>query len=238
MNSDSFAQLMGFVLAATGHKLDDDSIESWRVLLSDIPDSALSKAMKRAACECKAFPSVALIREYAADAQHGVPSDNADVWPKVLEAVRYFGYVGRDRAKAKIPPLVWKALGGDIGWEHLCEMEADQRATFAAQFRERYRELKASETRDRRLPDSLRPRIDNTPVKGLPEPKAALPAPEPTMPPTDAEMQEAWDRMERAKLSIFREPTEAKPVVDGEEFERRRQQQLEAAAELARRAAQ
>lgn len=228
MNADNFAQLMGFVLAATGHKLDDDSIESWRLLLSDIPDSSLTRAMKRAACECKAFPSVALIREYAADAQHGVPSDNADVWPKVLEAVRYFGYVGRDRAKTKIPHLVWKALGGDIGWEHLCEMEADQRATFAAQFRDRYRELKSSETRDRRLPEALRPRIDNTPVKGLPEPAKALPAPEPPQ-PTEAEI-------ERAKLSVFREPVEPKQV-DAADFEARRAAMVKAAELLIQRKA-
>ena len=65
----------------------------------------------------------------------------------------------RDEAKRVIPPPVWQALGGDPGWSWICDMTPDQRPAFAAQFRDRYRELAEREQRQQRLPEDLRPAI-------------------------------------------------------------------------------
>src|SRR5690606_7127420 len=96
---------------------------------------------------------------------------------------------------------------------------------FAAQFRDRYRELRATEDRNRRLPEHLRPAIDNTPVAGLPEPQKELPA-------LPAPAQPTEEQIERAKtLRIFRDPVEATAVSE-EELERRRAAQVAAAKRM------
>lgn len=217
MTTRDFAPLMGGLLAATGTKMAPQDIETWRRLLTDIPDEALRRAMTRACCECKAFPTVALIRELAAEEQHGITGTNADVWPHVIKAVRHFGLYGKERAKEAIPPLVWRALGGDVGWEWLCDMEPRERTTAASQFRDRYRELKAAEDRDRRLPQSLRPRIDNDPVRGIPEPKAK-----------SIEHVEEPVPLQSVPIPAMRQiPSEPEPI-STEELERRRSAQIEA----------
>lgn len=224
MTPERFAELMGGLLCATNHKMDAKGIEVWRRILADIDDASLSRAFHRAACECKGWPTPALIREYAAAVECGEVATLQDVWPSVLKAVRHFGIYGKAEAKKAIPADVWKCLGGNVGWEWLCEMEPDQRAAYAAQFRDRYREHKAREERDRRLPESLRPRIDNTPVRGLPEPKPeplALPAPP----------QPSADQVAAAKLRVFRDAPEA-AVIDDAAIESRRQNQIAALKQM------
>jgi hypothetical protein len=217
---------MAQLTAAVGKAFSADEIAAWYGLLNDIDDAALEAGFGRACRECEGFPSVALIRRFACDLQHGEQSSIPDVWPKVLEAIRYFGFYGKAGARNAIPANVWKALGGDVGWEHLCEMEADQRTAFAAQFRERYREIREREQRDRRLPEHLRPRIDNTPVRGLPErglpEPLALPAPD----------QPTAEQVEAARLRVFRS-AEPEPVIDEAAIEANRQRQIDVARRMA-----
>ena len=222
----------------------DFSVEEravWLKYLGDIPDEALTKAIRRAGCECKGFPTVALVRGFAAEASAGVVDTQGDTFARVSEAVRRFGpclpcvpkcdRCREDLARKHIGEVGWVAVRAMGGWSSVCNTETDQMGTLRAQYREAYRAAAERETHLRSLPESLKPRINNASSRGLPEPSVPLPELRALPQPTEAEI-------ERAKLSIFREPTEAKSVVDGEEFERRRQQQLEAAAELARRAAQ
>lgn len=216
---------MAQLTAGTGKGFSSDEIEAWFNLLSDVPDASLEVGFARAARECEAFPTVALIRRLAAEAEHGKTSSSADVWKSVLAAVRRFGIYQKAEAREHLGPMVWQAVGGNTGWEHLCDMEADQRTHFAAQVRQRWEQLSSEETKNRALPEEYRPRIDNTPVQGVleqPKPSRALPSPPQPTP----------EQIEKAKMMpVFRDPVPAKPV-DGEEFERRRAAQIEAAKRL------
>lgn len=231
MNPNEFATLMGGLIACTAYKVEDKRImEIWRRNLADLPDDALRSAFGRACSECKAFPSVALIREYAAAAQHGDVETHADVCRRVSDARRKFGPClpcvpkcsdcRADKARKHIGELGWKAVQAMGGWSSACDVHTDDLGTWRAQLREAYRVIGEREQRDRRLPEHLRPRIDDTPVRGLPEPKPeplALPAP---APPTAEQVNAA-----AMKLRVFRDATDPQPI-DEQAVEASRQRQI------------
>lgn len=204
MKPDKFGPLIGALMAATGAKLSVTDIEAWRRLLADLPDKELAAALTRAACECVAFPSVALIRRLAGEAAHGRTEMPGEAWERVLRCVRTFGFYQREKAREELGPLAWAACGGDVGWEHLCDMETDQRTHYAAQFRQRWEAGAGEESRVRALPASLVPRVNNQPVREIPEAppqRKALPAPPQ---PTAAQIDKA------KLLRVFRDPSEVR----------------------------
>ena len=226
MNAHSFAELMGHLISATGKKMATKEVESWRRLLSDIPDEHLKSAILRAACECEAFPSVALIRRLAAESRYGATPTSAVAWERVLSAVRRHGIYEPEKAREFVGLLAWRAAGGDQGWRHLCDMEADQRTHFAAQFAKRWDQLATTVEKRRALPARLRPKIDAVPAPKLPEPETkSLPAPRPAessaretvrfrdIPPpvvvSEADIERRKADQERAAKALIRRRAEA-----------------------------
>jgi hypothetical protein len=126
MDPDEFAPLIGGLMAATGLNLTDRGIEVWRRDFLDIPDDVLRSAFRRARYECKGFPTVALIREYAAQVVCGVLPTHGEAFGRVMKAARCFGrcvgcvpHCGKkcveQRAERYVGPLCWRAvrsLGG------------------------------------------------------------------------------------------------------------------------------
>lgn len=150
MSPEKFGVIIGGLMACTGLRLSIDDIEIWRRYLEDIPDDVLKAAFDRACSECKAFPSVALIREYATD-QIEPNEPHAIAWESVRLLIRKYGYYEKPEAKKRIPDLVWTAIGGDPGWYDLCKM--DNPGIMFSQFRSRYEELKQRERKRLALPN-------------------------------------------------------------------------------------
>lgn len=175
-NIDRLLVIVEQVEAATGRKWTEQQTAIWLSVLSDLPIDAVNAGYKKWSATFEGgWPMPATIRRLAIETMGGQITSVSDAWEPLLRCVRRFGYYGKAEAKAVIPPLVWRALGGDVGWDHLCEMEAGQRATYAAQFRQRYQELHDQEQRARALPEHLRPRINNEPVSRLDSPPVPMP---------------------------------------------------------------
>lgn len=230
MTPEKFGPLMGGLVMATGAKFEEDDFEVWRRFLDDIPDAVLEAAMNRAIRTCKAFPSVALIREIAAEIGHGVPDTQADTFARVKEAMSRFGKClpceprcsncVEDRARKHIGELGWRAVRGLGGWGSVCNTHTDDMATLRAQFRGAYEAAAAREQRERLIGGPEPTRINNTPVHAMPEPPKALPHFAPPVQPTPEEI-------ERVKtLRIFRE-ADPKPSGEREVDEASRQRQAE-----------
>ena len=134
-------------------------LDVWFDALADLPIGALRTAIEIFIRDGDDWPTPAKLRRLAVEARDGEARSHADVWPRVLKALRHFGQYRAAAARDAIPATVWQAIGAEAGWQHLCDMREDQRSTFAAQFRERYRDLDQREQRHRRLPASLRPRL-------------------------------------------------------------------------------
>lgn len=171
MEARAFAELMGGLIACTAHKMSTRDVEIWRRHLSDFSDEALRVAFDRACAECKAFPSVALIREFAAQATHGTLPSHGEVFDRVMKAVRRYGACAncephcgekcREKiAEAFIGPVGWRAVRSLGGWRAVCDSDPNQRGTLRAQFRTNYETLAARETQLRALPEHARPKIE------------------------------------------------------------------------------
>lgn len=186
--------------AATGRTWTEKQSAIWLSALKDLPIGAVEIGYKKWLATYEGgWPMPATVRRLATEALSGVVTGVSDAWEPLLRCVRRFGCYGKPEAKRLIPPLVWRALGGDVGWDHLCEMEAGQRSVYAAQFRQRYQELIDQEQRTRALPEALRPRINNEPIAAI-EGRPAVPMPR-LKSPEDVEDRVAMERARQLKLT-------------------------------------
>lgn len=209
MTQADMAKQLAFLSSATGKRFEQGDVVLWCDMLKDLPDAAVKAAVARYVRERKDFPTVSDIRQMAAEAQAGELDEAAAAFDRITKAVRRYGSYDRDGAKASVDPLTWAAMEAAGGWGWVCDLTADNRQTYAAQFRMAYQALAGREERHRRLPAALRPGITNeTPMVSLPRPQAkpegrpkALPAPPQ---PTDEQLAKAL------RLRVFRDPAEAR----------------------------
>lgn len=221
--------LMAYLSSATGKRFEPGDVKLWRGMLNDIPFPVLERAVHRYCRERKEFPTVSDIRDMAAEAQTGELDEAAGAFERLTKAIRRHGSYDREGAQRALDPLTWAAMEAAGGWGWACDLTAENRQTYSAQFRMAYQSLAGREERHRRLPAHLRPGITNgTPMVSLPQPKPE----KPSRPALPAPEQPAEAAVDKAKLlRVFRDPVAAPPVSE-EEFQRRKAEQAERARKL------
>ncbi len=162
---DEFAQVMGFVAAATGKSLSPESQVVYFDLLGDLPMSVLQLAARKVCLRHRypTFPSVADIRSCAVEVSRGevAAGTGAEAFAQAWSAVRRIDPEidgSFERATKGLPPLVVKAMLA-MG---VCSMVAssDPVGVIRGQFLRIYEQLAESERQKQILPERDRQAIE------------------------------------------------------------------------------
>jgi hypothetical protein len=169
---DEFAQVMGFIAAATGKSLSVESQVVYFDLLGDLPMSVLQLAAKKVCLRHRypTFPSVAEIRACAVEVGRGevTAGTGAEAFAQAWSAVRRIDPEiegSFERATKGLPPLVVKAMLA-MG---VCSMVAsgDPVGVIRGQFLRIYEQLAESERQTQAIPERDRQAIEkNKPAIG------------------------------------------------------------------------
>ncbi len=117
---------------------NQQAMELWYRELQDIPANVAEAALRKWVATNKWSPSIAELREAAAEVRHGEVPDWGEGWKQVLNAIRVYG---RERPKSAIASM--HPIAGEVaermGWWNLCvstNQDADR-----ANFRMMYESL-------------------------------------------------------------------------------------------------
>lgn len=129
--------------------LEEDRFRLYVMMLSDIPPSILSAAVKKLIMTNKFLPSIAEIREVAYGIK-GIISgtaapDESEAWGEVVKAIQSVGYYG----KPKFSHEAITVAVNNIGWQDICMTTNDGMNTLRSQFRRAY-QLAAQRQKDNR----------------------------------------------------------------------------------------
>jgi hypothetical protein len=94
----------------------------WDKMLSDIPYQLAEKALVKVLSTAKFFPTVAEIREAAAEITNPLPITAAEAWGQVMEAVRKFGSYRPTEAMEWLSPEV-AVMVRRFGFVDICRSE-------------------------------------------------------------------------------------------------------------------
>lgn len=109
LSRQQWAVCAGFISAATGRIMPEETLEAYYAMLNDIPCEALQIACRRAiqSEETTWLPAVGLLRKFAAEAMYGVLLPAREAWEQLKDA-----YAGdwwgdnRDAINATLPEFV------------------------------------------------------------------------------------------------------------------------------------
>jgi hypothetical protein len=172
--------------------------ELWAKMLGDIPYQLAEKALMKVLATARYFPTVAEIREAAAELQHGRPMTADEAWGLVAEAVRRYGYYREQEALASLPPEV-AVIVRRFGWQEICACEEPD--VIRGQFRRAW-EINSGQAREIAvLPAPIRELIEaHSATMALPEPKPRkLPEPPKSLPGPPAPDNVVFLHLERVK---------------------------------------
>jgi hypothetical protein len=171
---------------------DDAARDTWYSLLNDIPMSIAEVVLKKWVTTQKWPPTIAELRELAAEIQHGRLPDWGEGWEQVLQAkeeARYTipkGYIERVRKYLtdtlgcdptayleyqeadpldELDPITRKAVES-IGWERI--LREDNSAMMMSIFRKTYETIANRETEATQMPALIRDMIDNLGAENVP----------------------------------------------------------------------
>lgn len=144
-----------------------EQIDWWYELLGDIPGQVAMMALKKYALSNKFTPTIAEIRQYAADLMEDRIPDADEAWGEVNKAIRHYGYMNEAAALESFSDPVRRAVE-NIGWQNICQSPYDQVNTLKAQFRGAYEAEYRRSLEVHKMPQRLR--IEQTALQA-----AALP---------------------------------------------------------------
>lgn len=113
------------------------AMELWYRELCDIPFDVAEAAMRKWVSTNKWPPTIAEIREQAAEIQYGKMPDWGDGWQQVQRALRKYGYYRQKEAMESLDPFV-RDIVRRIGFTNLClsTNESADRANFRMLYEE------------------------------------------------------------------------------------------------------
>ena len=148
----------------------DKMITVWWEMLSDLPKSAVSAALKRHSAVSQFAPSIAEIRKAVADMTAPDGRTGIDEWNDVAKALRNSAYDSAEQFR-KLSPIAQRLVGSPMQLKEwgLAE-DAATISVAKAQFLKGYEVLKRRENETKQLPESIRNLlIGRDPVKELVE---------------------------------------------------------------------
>ncbi len=161
MTRHEFVSCMAYLAAGIGKSVSAETAEVYWSLLGDLPPAALQTATQRVLLEHRwsTFPSVAELREAAAETLRGIVSDltAAEAWALVWKTAGRIDPESEgsiERQIAKLPPLVREAMQ-TFGIPSLC-YGREPVGVIRGQFMKVFDQLAAREKRLATLPDSIK----------------------------------------------------------------------------------
>lgn len=101
---------------------DADAFNMWFALIGDLPYEVCNVSVQKYMLTNKFPPTVADIRELAANVVSGDPLTWGESWERAINAVRRYGYMNPGEAMASLDPVTRKCVDS-IGYMTLCTSE-------------------------------------------------------------------------------------------------------------------
>lgn len=101
---------------------NNEAMQLWFRELNDIPFNVAEAALRKWVSTNKWSPSIAEIREAAANIQNGEIMDWGEAWEQVCTAIRHYGFYEPKKALDSLDPLTRKVVK-QLGFRNICVSE-------------------------------------------------------------------------------------------------------------------
>jgi hypothetical protein len=139
------------------------AMELWFQQLQDIPYQVAEAALNKWVATNKWSPSIAEIRESAAEVSHGEIPDWGNGWEQVLIAIRKYGSYRISEAMESFDPITRQCVER-LGFKNICMSE--NISTDRANFRMIYEQLSERKKRESQISVNLKQLITTIQQKG------------------------------------------------------------------------
>lgn len=143
---------------------DADAFNMWFALIGDLPYEVCNVSIQKYMLTNKFPPTVAEIREMAANVVGGDPLTWGESWERALNAVRRFGSYNKVDALNSLDPLTRKCVES-IGYMELCMSENIM--VERAHFQKVFEVYQKREQTDKQMPVALQQAISKLQLKGM-----------------------------------------------------------------------
>ena len=143
---------------------DQDAFNMWFALMGDLSYEVCNVAIQKYMLTNKFPPTVAEIRELAANVVNGDPLTWGESWERALNAVRRFGSYNQAAALDSLDPLTRKCVDS-IGYMQLCMSENIM--VERAHFQKIFDIYQKREQTDKQMPLQLQEAISRLQIKGV-----------------------------------------------------------------------
>lgn len=143
---------------------DADAFNMWFALIGDLPYEVCNVSIQKYMLTNKFPPTVAEIREMAANVVGGDPLTWGESWERALNAVRRFGSYNKVEALNSLDPLTRKCVES-IGYMELCMSENIM--VERAHFQKVFEVYQKREQTDKQMPVALQQAISKLQLKGM-----------------------------------------------------------------------
>jgi hypothetical protein len=122
-------------------------------LLGDLPADVLATAARQAILENRypVIPTAGTLRQLALELMEPAALQAMEAWELTRKAISRYGYANETRAMATLPEPV-RSVVQSLGWQSLCDADADNISTVRAQFRDAYNAIAGRQKREALLP--------------------------------------------------------------------------------------
>ena len=145
---------------------DQDAFNMWFMLMGDLPYEVCNVAIQKYMLTNKFPPTVAEIREIAANVVGGDPMTWGESWERALNAVRRYGSYNQAAALDSLDPLTRKCVDS-IGYMQLCMSENIM--VERAHFQKIFDVFQRREQTERQMPLGLQEAISRLQIKSMDE---------------------------------------------------------------------
>ena len=145
---------------------DQDAFNMWFMLMGDLPYEVCNVAIQKYMLTNKLPPTVAEIREIAANVVGGDPMTWGESWERALNAVRRYGSYNQAAALDSLDPLTRKCVDS-IGYMQLCMSENIM--VERAHFQKIFDVFQRREQTERQMPLGLQEAISRLQIKSMDE---------------------------------------------------------------------
>jgi hypothetical protein len=168
---EEYAKVHAVLFETYGRKTTEEQLEIWFRVLEDLAFESLERAVIRWISECEsAFPTPAALRRFAVESEEGRLLDVDEAWLVFWDVhSKVSPYYEAQRFLNLLPPMIRQTVQALGGPGSISEWPIENRTAQHAQFRDVYRSILARAETQRRLPETLRPRLaaSNAAVKRI-----------------------------------------------------------------------
>lgn len=163
MTNEEFKAGIDAIKGGTGHKFDDpNEVKAWFAVVGKCDGRSWKAAVMRCLISDQGgFPSPGRLRQYIDEFENGIEQSHDEAFANVIKAIRRFGHIQVREAIATFDANTRDAVEACGGFRSMCDMKTADRSFLKAQFRDAYNGAKEQRSTLRKLPESIRPRLQS-----------------------------------------------------------------------------